>query len=83
MKYIESNEEIKEFKTKKRECSQALECKICKEIPIASKVMLLCCNQIVGCQICFTQCMQENSTCPLCRAENPRSVVVNGLDNSL
>lgn len=79
-RFFEKHEQVKKFETDKSSIVGVLECKICKAIPRGCKVMLLCCNQIIGCQGCFSQWMRENPACPLCRAENPRSTVINGLD---
>ena len=81
-KFVESNEELKKFNTKKKEILDALECKICRVIPSAStpKVMVLCCNQIIGCRGCLSHCMQESPLCPLCCSDAPNPVVVNSLD---
>lgn len=79
-KFIQEFEAVKKFKEDKTEIVRALECKICRDIPSGPKVVLLCCNQIVGCQECFTEWSSQYSSCPLCRSDSPSSLVINGLD---
>ena len=73
---------MKKFKEGRAEMVRALECKICKDIPSADspKVVLQCCNQIIGCQQCFDEWSRQHTTCPLCRSDNPSSLIIHGLD---
>ena len=56
-----------------------LDCKICKQIS-QNPVLVLCCNQVFGCQECFDQTMQHNSSCSLCRTASPQCVPIKGYE---
>lgn len=56
-----------------------LDCKICKNVP-TNAVLVLCCNQVLGCHDCFNQSVQNNNPCPLCRATSPQCVRIKGYD---
>ena len=64
-----------------KEVAHFLECKICKDVPTPPVVLLLCCSQIIGCELCFESCMQASDSCPLCRAANPSTVQLLGQDD--
>ena len=53
-----------------------LECKICKDSSRPPVVLVLCCNQMFGCESCFQQSVFETGNCPLCCAFVPRSVPI-------
>ena len=78
---MNDNEELKKFKLAKPNFISELECKICKDLPSGPKVIVQCCGRILGCQECLTRALREHPICPLCRAEAPRSMVINGLDS--
>ena len=77
---MQNLEKVRKYDAAKNNLIRALECKICKEIPTGSKVIVSCCGQLIGCRECLVRSLQENLSCPLCRADNPRSTEVNGLD---
>ena len=45
-----------------------LKWKICTDVPVPPVVLLLCCSQIIGSEMCFKSC---NDSCPVCRASTP------------
>lgn len=57
-----------------------LDCKICKDTPSPPVVLVTCCKQLLGCEACFRNCMEQNECCPLCRNPDTDSIVVEGLD---
>ncbi len=64
-----------------REHVRFVECKICKDVPSPPVVLLMCCNQILGCSTCFYSCMEQGTACPLCREPNALTLTVRGLDD--
>ena len=64
-----------------RELLQFLECKICMDVPSPPVVLLVCCSQILGCEVCFASCMRTSDACPLCRADNPSTMQILGQDS--
>ena len=63
-----------------REILPYLECKICKDVPTPPVLLLVCCGQVLGCETCFETCMEASDLCPLCRATNPTTILINGQD---
>ena len=61
-----------------RQLLPSLECKICKDVPHPPVVLVLCCNQMIGCDSCLQRSIDETGNCPLCRASLPRSVPILG-----
>lgn len=64
--------------------TQALECKICKQLPVGRTIVTSsCCNQILGCTECIERVLELSTSCPLCRSEDILSVPLKGLDDLL
>ena len=57
-----------------------LDCKICKDTPSPPVVLVTCCKQLLGCEACFRNCIEQSECCPLCRNPDTDSIVVEGLD---
>ena len=49
------------------ELKKSFECCICK-LPCQSPIVAKCCGQMVGCAACVDHWMENETTCPLCRA---------------
>ena len=62
-----------------REQLRLLECRIWRDTPTPPVFLLTCCKQLLGCEACFHNCMEENECCPLCRDPGKESIVVEGL----
>merc|ERR1719240_1805340 len=58
------------------------ECAICLEVHTSDFVVMQCCGQILGDE-CLKETLSISNFCPLCRAENPRTLqnVSNVLNN--
>ena len=76
--HFEDCDQTRRFKAAKVDLPKDIEC---KQVPNGPKSFILCCNQIIGCLDCLNRCLRENPVCPLCRSENPKSVVVNGMNS--
>ena len=76
---------VSSIKSQLKRCSSIahlFDCKICKDVT-SNPVYVTCCKQIFGCRSCYESCMATNSTCPLCRNQQPECLDVNGLDSVL
>ena len=63
-----------------REQLHLLGCKICKDTPTLPVVLVTCCRQMLGCATCYESCVERSECCPLCRAPDTNSIIIEGLD---
>ena len=58
-----------------REQLRLLECKICRDTPTRPVVLVMCCKQLLGCEACFRNFMEENECCPLRRDQTQKALL--------
>jgi hypothetical protein len=63
-----------------RDQLRLLECKICRDTPTPPIVVVTCCKQVLGCETCYQNCLDQNDCCPLCRDPGMQGIVVEGLN---
>ena len=52
----------------------------CKCLPV-TPIVTLCCNQLLGCRVCFDASTNDELICPLCRSKEVAVVPLKGFDD--